>query len=83
MEVLLECLRKHFPRGGEKSVFIEYVMLKGVNDSLADAARLVTLLDPVECKINLIGFNSHEGTRFVPSPERQILDFRSVPASKF
>lgn len=81
LEVLLASLKKLFPRGGEKSVFVEYVMLKGVNDLLEDAERLVTLLDEIECKINLIGFNAHEGTRFVPSPEHQILAFRYKASS--
>lgn len=76
LETLLACLQRHFPRGGDKSVFLEYVMLKGVNDSLQDASRLVALLEAIECKINLIGFNAHEGTKFLPTPEQQILDFR-------
>ncbi len=42
-------------------VVIEYVMLKGVNDTLADANRLVQLLSGVFCMVNLIVFNPHEG----------------------
>ena len=53
-------------------------MLSGVNDSLADARRLAELLRPVECKVNLIVFNPHEGTRFRPSEQDQILAFRSA-----
>jgi len=78
---LLGALQQRFPQGGERSVFIEYVMLKEVNDTLEDAHRLALLLDPIQCKINLIGFNAHEGTRFLPSSREQILEFRWVVVS--
>jgi 23S rRNA (adenine2503-C2)-methyltransferase len=73
---LLGALKERFPRGGDRSVFIEYVMLKDVNDTLEDAHRLVQLMEAIQCKINLIGFNAHEGTRFLPSSREQILEFR-------
>ena len=76
LHVLLASLASFFPRGGSQSVFIEYVMLKGINDSLLDAARLVSLLQPIECKLNLIGFNSHHGSRFQPSSQHQMYEFR-------
>ncbi len=76
MAELLAALQQIFPRGGSRSVFIEYVMLEGVNDTLADAHRLVGLLQPIQAKINLIGFNAHEGTRFRPSSHDQIMAFR-------
>ena len=76
LDVLVGALQKWFPRGGERSVFIEYVMLRDVNDTLEDAHRLVVLLERVECKINLIGFNAHSGTRFIPSLPEQVLAFR-------
>lgn len=59
-------------------VVIEYVMLKGVNDSLADAHRLVELLRNVHCLINLIVFNPHEGTVFRQSEEADVRTFRGV-----
>lgn len=83
LETLLASLKRHSPRRGERSVFIEYVMLQGVNDTMEDAHRLVDLLQDIECKINLIGFNAHEGTRFKPSPEEQILAFRYTGRAKF
>ena len=59
-------------------------MLKDVNDSLADAHRLVRLLAPIQAKVNLIGFNAHEGTRFLPSSHDQIMAFRQVvPCNHF
>lgn len=53
-------------------VVIEYVLLKDVNDTDADAHRLLELLSEVYCMINLIVFNPHEGTAFQRSEEQQV-----------
>ena len=45
-----------------RRITFEYVMLKGVNDSLADAKALVRLLAGIPAKINLIPFNPWPGT---------------------
>jgi 23S rRNA (adenine2503-C2)-methyltransferase len=55
---LLEACRRYVGGLGERrSLTIEYTMLKGVNDSLAQARALAALLRDVRCKINLIPFN--------------------------
>jgi 23S rRNA (adenine2503-C2)-methyltransferase len=54
-EVLGEC-RRYFELRRRK-VFVEYVMLDGVNDSVAHARALSALLDPRIFKINLIPYN--------------------------
>jgi 23S rRNA (adenine2503-C2)-methyltransferase len=54
-EVLAEC-RRYFALRRRK-VFVEYVMLAGVNDSAADARALAALLDPRTFKVNLIPYN--------------------------
>ena len=46
-----------------RRVTFEYVMLKGVNDSPAEAKALVKLLEGIPAKINLIPFNPWPGTR--------------------
>lgn len=43
-------------------VTLEYVLLKGVTDSLEDADKLFRLTRRVPCKINLIPFNEHPGS---------------------
>lgn len=53
-------------------VVIEYVLLKDVNDSDADAHRLLELLSEVYCMVNLIVFNPHEGTAFQKTEEEQV-----------
>ena len=54
-DVLAECRRYVALRG--RKVFVEYVMLEGVNDSPARAKELATLLDPKVFKVNLIPYN--------------------------
>ncbi len=69
---------KAYPlRPWEKLTF-EYVLLKGVNDSDADAKRVVRLLAKLDCKVNLIGLNPGPGIPFqTPDPER-ISSFQSI-----
>jgi 23S rRNA (adenine2503-C2)-methyltransferase len=53
-------------------------MLKGVNDSLADARELVRLLAGIPAKINLIPFNPWPGTQYECSDWTQIEKFAEV-----
>ena len=57
-DVLAAC-RRHYERRHRK-VFIEYVMLAGVNDAYAQAVQLAQLLDPRIFKVNLITFKPTE-----------------------
>lgn len=61
-----------------RHVLIEYILLAGVNDNDEDARRLLQLMRNIRCKVNLIVFNPHEGTRFDPSSPERVLAFRSV-----
>src|SRR5919205_2644008 len=54
-DVIAECRRYHALRG--RKVFVEYVMLGGVNDRVEQAAELARLLDPHMFKVNLIPYN--------------------------
>ncbi|GAQ82131.1 ribosomal RNA large subunit methyltransferase [Klebsormidium nitens] len=82
LESLIGCLAGQFPRanGGQDKVLFEYVLLKGINDSLDDARRLIELVKPVPCRVNLIGFNPHAGSAFQPVPKPQMLEFFRVLA---
>ena len=67
---LLDAARR-FPLAHGRYVTFEYVLLAGVNDSDADADRLVRLLRGITCKINLIPWNPFQGPAFErPSAER-------------
>ncbi len=61
---LMDAIRQYPSLSNAKRVTFEYVMLKGVNDSLAEAKALVKLLGGVPSKINLIPFNPWPGTRY-------------------
>lgn len=56
----------------------EYVMLKGVNDHAAHAHELLKLVEGIECKVNLIVFNPHEGTVYEASDDATVKEFRSI-----
>jgi 23S rRNA (adenine2503-C2)-methyltransferase len=74
---LLEAARR-FPLGHNRHVTFEYVMLAGVNDSDADAARLPRLLRGIQCKVNLIPWNPFTGPAFQRPGEDRILAFQSA-----
>lgn len=78
---LMGALREYPMKQGERVTF-EYVMLKGVNDSLDDAKRIVKLTAHIPCKINLIPFNPHPGTEFEPSSKERIDEFMNYLFSK-
>ena len=61
-----------------RRITFEYVMLKGVNDSLADARALVRLLAGIPSKINLIPFNPWPGTAYECSDWETIERFADV-----
>ncbi|MEL6947410.1 MAG: 23S rRNA (adenine(2503)-C(2))-methyltransferase RlmN [Pseudomonadota bacterium] len=72
---LLEACRTYPGVSNAKRITFEYVMLKGVNDSLADAKELVRLLKGIPAKINLIPFNPWPGSRYECSDWEQIEAF--------
>ena len=59
---LLDACRLYPGLSNARRITFEYVMLKGVNDSLADARALVRLVKGIPAKINLIPFNPWPGT---------------------
>lgn len=61
-----------------RRITFEYVMLKGVNDSVADARALVKLIDGIPSKLNLIPFNPWPGTAYECSDDAAIAKFADV-----
>jgi len=57
---------------------VEYVLLRGVNDSLEDGRRLARLLDPIPCKVNLIPFNPIPGATFARPEAARVAAFQKV-----
>jgi 23S rRNA (adenine2503-C2)-methyltransferase len=77
LDTLMKAIRA-YPLAPRQSVFFEYVMLDGVNDSPDEAQRLVRLLRGVRAKVNLIPFNDWEGSTFRRPPLARILAFQTV-----
>jgi 23S rRNA (adenine2503-C2)-methyltransferase len=77
---LLDACRSYPGVSNARRITFEYVMLKGVNDSLADARGLVQLLTGIHAKVNLIPFNPWPGSEFECSGWDQIERFSDVLA---
>ncbi|MFI4971722.1 MAG: 23S rRNA (adenine(2503)-C(2))-methyltransferase RlmN [Hyphomicrobiales bacterium] len=75
---LLEACRNYPGVSNAKRITFEYVMLKGVNDSIDDAKALVCLLKGIPAKINLIPFNPWPGSKYKCSDWEQIEKFSQV-----
>lgn len=72
---LLAACRAYPGLSNARRITFEYVMLKGVNDSLEDACKLVDLLKGIPAKINLIPFNPWPGSPYQCSDWEQIEKF--------
>jgi 23S rRNA (adenine2503-C2)-methyltransferase len=75
---LLGACRAYPGLSNARRITFEYVMLKGVNDSLGDARELVRLLAGIPAKINLIPFNPWPGTDYECSDWETIERFADV-----
>ena len=78
IEELLEACRNYPGLSNSKRITFEYVMLKGVNDSEAEARDLVKLISGIPAKINLIPFNSWPGSSYECSDWDQIEKFGNI-----
>jgi 23S rRNA (adenine2503-C2)-methyltransferase len=74
-EVLAACAEYHARR--RRQVFVEYVMLAGVNDAYAQAVQLAQLLDPHVYKLNLIPYNPTDAA-YEGSSRAAIAAFRAA-----
>ena len=77
LEVLLDAC-KRLPLKQRERITFEYVMLRGVNDSIDDAKRLVKLLSPVRGKVNLIFFNAFDASGFATSSRAAVEAFQAI-----
>jgi 23S rRNA (adenine2503-C2)-methyltransferase len=78
IETLLASLRDYPKLSNSERITFEYVMLKGVNDSDADAKRLVKLIRGIPAKINLIPFNEWPGAPYERSDWERIEAFADI-----
>jgi 23S rRNA (adenine2503-C2)-methyltransferase len=78
LKELMDGIRTYPGIGNARRVTFEYVMLKGVNDSPAEAKALVQLLKGIPAKINLIPFNPWPGTDYECSSWSTIEQFAAI-----
>jgi 23S rRNA (adenine2503-C2)-methyltransferase len=78
LAVLLEACRNYPGLSNARRITFEYVMLKDVNDSPAEARELVRLLKGIPAKVNLIPFNPWPGAPFECSTEASIKRFSDI-----
>ena len=75
---LLAACRSYPAASNARRITFEYVMLKGVNDSLADARELIQLLKGIPAKLNLIPFNGWSGAPYECSSNNQMRRFAKI-----
>ena len=78
IKTLLDELREYPKLSNSERITFEYVMLKGVNDTDADARRLVQLIKGIPAKINLIPFNEWPGSPYERSDWDRIEAFADI-----
>jgi len=77
-DLLAACRRYLDNKNRKESVTFEYVMLKGINDSDQQARQLVKILKGIRAKVNLIPFNSFEGSGYERSSQLTIDRFSQI-----
>jgi 23S rRNA (adenine2503-C2)-methyltransferase len=68
----------HYCTATGKTVTIEYVLFRGVNDSDEDAGRLMELLKGLSCMVNVLMFNPFPGALFQRPDEERVYAFRNI-----
>lgn len=69
---------KNYPLKRRSRITVEYVLLRGVNDSEEDALKLCGVLSGLKVKVNLIPFNPYPGSPFERPDEDAILAFQQI-----
>lgn len=66
----------------QRRLSLEYIMWRNVNDDIAHADMLVSLIGKIHCRVNLIRFHAIPGVELVPSSEEKMIIFRNYLNSK-
>jgi len=78
IEELMAACRRYPAASNSRRITFEYIMLRGINDSEADARELVRLIKGLPAKVNLIPFNPWPGSEFKPSTREQLQKFAAI-----
>lgn len=83
IKLLIESCRNYLMSyENKRSITIEYILIKDINDSLKDAAKVSKLLSNISCKINLIPFNSFNGSSYEKPSNNKIHVFKEFLMNK-
>jgi 23S rRNA (adenine2503-C2)-methyltransferase len=77
LKELLDACRG-YPMPGRRMLTFEYILIAGVNDSVRDAEKLVSLLKGLHCKLNLIAFNEYPGSAYRTPSDESISGFQQI-----
>lgn len=81
LKELMKACREYPGASNARRITFEYVMLKGINDSDADARALAKLVKGIPCKFNLLPFNKWPGSPFECSDWERIERFSDILAA--
>jgi len=81
IESVIEAVKK-FPIDRRKRVMFEYIVIKGVNDSLESAKKLVKLLNGIKAKVNLIYFNPYPESPYKRPSKESMVAFQELLIKK-
>ncbi|MCP4649023.1 MAG: 23S rRNA (adenine(2503)-C(2))-methyltransferase RlmN [PVC group bacterium] len=77
LEHLMQTARDYI-RITNRVITFEYVIIDGVNDTKRDAEQLISLLNGIKCKVNIIPFNPVDGTDFRPPKAFKLEEFQET-----
>jgi len=69
---------KYYSSVVKEKITLEYVMLRGINDSMECAKQLVKLMAQFPCKVNLIEFNPWPGVQYLPTERKEMEKFGKI-----
>ena len=69
---------KYYSSVVKEKITLEYVMLRGINDSIESAKQMVKLMAQFPCKVNLIEFNSWPGVQYLPTEREDMEKFGKI-----
>lgn len=77
IEELIKAMRA-YPLANRRKITVEYVLIKDINDSPADARRLIGLLEGIPVKVNMLPLNAHDRTEFETPPWERVVAFQKI-----
>ncbi|MBS1094263.1 23S rRNA (adenine(2503)-C(2))-methyltransferase RlmN [Gluconobacter wancherniae] len=78
IEELMAACQRYPAATNSRRITFEYIMLRGINDSDADARELVRLIRGLPAKVNLIPFNPWPGSDYLPSTRERLAKFAKI-----